>query len=364
MSSFATPELIQSIFGDALSKYTSSLLCKVCLDYGLDFKELSAKYMDSPEALSFFTTSQTREVVKEPKKKAVKKPREPKAEKEPEKPCSGLTSKGGPCKFKAMTGSDLCGIHQRKAEGVKAEKKPKVETEKKSKKSPKAKKTEPKHEHPIGDKSDECELCESHGDVVEPQLTESTFEATVQDGADIRAKLQAILSEEDDEEPEPEPEQKTEEPKPEPKEPEQKTEEPKEPEQKTEEPKPEPKEPETIQRKGGFIRPKVRGKRAATAPVSSVAENAAKAGPSEPKVEEEMDIRSKLRAVMKATHTDSEDEEEDFDEDVQERLRQKLASKFEEDEEDVDLDQFCDSPHSQHILREAWADMEEEEENL
>lgn len=350
-SAFATPELIQSIFGDALSKYTSSLLCKVCLDYELDFKELSAKYMDSPEALSFFTTSQTREVVKEPKKKAEKKPREPKAEKEPEKPCSGLTSKGGPCKFKAMPGSDLCGIHQRKAEGVKAEKKPKVETEKKSKKSPKAKKTEPKHEHPIGDKSDECELCESHGDVVEPQLTESTFEATVQDGADIKAKLQAILSEEDDEEPEPEePEQKIEEPKP--------------------EPKPEPKEPETNQRKGGFIRPKVRGKRAVTAPVSSIAENAAKAraeydesmkaGPSEPKVEEEMDIRSKLRAVMKATHTDSEDEEEDFDEDVQERLRQKLASKFEEDEEDVDFDQMCDSPHSQQVLREAWADMEEE----
>lgn len=348
-SAFATPELIQSIFGDALSKYTSSLLCKVCLDYELDFQELSAKYMDSPEALSFFTTSQTREVVKEPKKKAEKKPREPKAE----KPCSGLTSKGGPCKFKAMAGSDLCGIHQRKAEGVKAEKKPKVETEKKSKKSPKAKKTEPKHEHPVGDKSDECELCESHGDVVEPQLTESTFEATVQDGADIKAKLQAILSEEDDEEPEPE------EPKPEPK----------EPEHKIEEPKP---EPETNQRKGGFIRPKVRGKRAATAPVSSVAENAAKAraeydesmkaGPSEPKVEEEMDIRSKLRAVMKATHTGSEDEEEDFDEDVQERLRQKLASKFEEDEEDVDFDQMCDSPHSQQVLREAWADMEEEEE--
>ena len=65
-ANFSTAALIQSVFGEALSKYTSSLLCKVCLDYELDFKELSEKYMDSADGMSFFTTSQTHEILKTP----------------------------------------------------------------------------------------------------------------------------------------------------------------------------------------------------------------------------------------------------------------------------------------------------------
>ena len=44
--SSSTLELVKSVFGDALEKYTSGLLTAVCSDYELDFQELSQKYMD------------------------------------------------------------------------------------------------------------------------------------------------------------------------------------------------------------------------------------------------------------------------------------------------------------------------------
>ena len=166
-AAFATPELIQSIFGNALTKYTSSLLCKVCLDYNLDFLELSTKYMDSAEAMSFFTTSQTHEIHRAPK--VEKKPREPKTERKPKeekRPCTGVTTKGA-CKFAAMPGTDMCGIHQRKADGVKTEKKPKEPKEpkepKKAKKAP-----PPNHNHGLEEESEDCELCSTHGSILDP----------------------------------------------------------------------------------------------------------------------------------------------------------------------------------------------------
>jgi hypothetical protein len=33
-----------------------------------------------------------------------------------------------------------------------------------------------------------------------------------------------------------------------------------------------------------------------------------------------------------------------------------------ESEEEVDMEQMCDTPESQHRLRDAWADLQEEEE--
>jgi len=303
-------ELIQSIFGDALNRYTSSLLRTVCDDYNLDFEEVSKKYMD----FSFFETSKVKEVQK--------KPREPKVPKEEKRLCIGQTTKGQ-CKFAAMSGSDLCGIHQRKADGVKSEKKPKVEGGEKPKKTPKTKAADPKHTHPLTEESEDCELCSTHGNVMNPDLPKQDFEE-----AEARAKLVWAKMKAE--------------------------------ETKTEE------KPKT----SGFIRPPIRKKK-----VQSEDE----AGPSEPKkVSDDSDsIRNKLRMILANAEQESEDEEDVLagqmnglsmspkgdEEDMTARLTAKLAKSFGmESEEEVDLEQMCDTPESQHRLRDAWADLQEEEE--
>ena len=312
-SAFATPALIQSIFGEALSKYTSSLLCKVCDDYNLNFEEVSAKYMESADGMSFFTTSKIQEVQKKPKApKGEKKPKEEK------RPCTGQTTKGQ-CKFAAMPGSDLCGIHQRKADGVKTEKKPKVDGEEKPKKTPKTKATDPKHTHPLTEESEDCELCSTHGNVMNPELPKQDFEEAEARAKLVWAKMKA---------------------------------------EKKEETKAEEK-PKT----SGFIRPPIRKKK-----VQSEDE----AGSSEPKkVPDDSDsIRNKLRMILANAEQESEDEEDGLsmspkgdEEDMTARLTAKLAKSFDmESEEEVDLEQMCDTPDSQHRLRDAWADLQEEEE--
>ena len=321
-SNFATPALIQSIFGEALSKYTSSLLCKVCTDYSLDFKEVSARYMDSPEALSFFTTSQVQEVQKAPK--APKAPKNPKEEK---RPCQGHTTKGQ-CKFAALPGSDLCGIHQRKADGVKPQKKPKESKSEVEKPQKKSKKSEgPKHTHELEEESEDCALCESHGNLVKPEFTEKAFDTS----ADIKAKLQSLLEEEDElasqmndlsvSKPEAREHSK-------------------------------PAETEEKPKNSGFIRPPMRKKKG-PAPTKKPEDVA---GPSNP-IMDTPSLRAKLQSILQ-----EEDEEEDFDEEgVKSRLTARLSSVFDQEDEEIDLEQMCDSPHSQHVLREAWADMEDEE---
>ena len=321
---FATDELIRGVFGEALSKYTSSLLCKVSVDYSLDFKELSEKYMDSSEGMSFFTTSQTHEVQRVEKVVRTKEPKEPKERKE-KRMCADVTIKGDCCKFKALDGSDRCGIHQRKSEGVKPEKKPK---EPKEVKEPKKAK-EPVHNHGVDESSMDCDLCDTHGSILNPELTEERFEASVQSGEEIKNRLKSLLMAEETQEVE-----KPEEP--------QEVEKPKEPEEK----------------KGGFVRPKVRkGKKGNGA------------GPSKPLVEEEPVkeqttevVRSKLQMIL--SNADNDEDDEDFDEeDTKSKLTKRLAMAFGQPEEELDLDQM-DSPTSVDKLRETWADMtlEEEEE--
>ena len=334
-STFQSSAVLKSVFGDALEKYTSGLLSAVCADYDLDFQELSQKYMDG----TFVETMK----VKAPKEKAV---RQPKAEK---KPCTGLTSKGGPCKFAALGDSDLCGIHQRKSEGGGGDPKPKAEKVPKEKKT-KPKKVDPKHTHPLTEESEDCDLCQTHGNVMVAKMPDTKFEAVTEDEVSIKDRLKAILAASDDEEPEPVPEPSPE-PEPEP-----------EPEP-VPEPSPEP-EPEPVQkteagpsepRKAGFIRPKVKGKKAIAAP--------APVPEPEPDMDESENIRNKLKAIL--ANTGGDDSDDDFDEDeASDRLTMKLSSKFDQDPDEMDMDQMCDSPTSQSQLRQAWADMtlEEEEE--
>ena len=345
MSDFSTAALIQSVFGEALSKYTSSLLCKVCLDYELDFKELSEKYMDSADGMSFFTTSQTHEILKTPIQ-TEKKAKVARVPKEDKKPCVGQTSKGGPCKFAAMSGSDMCGIHQRKTEGLKPEKKPR---EAKEPKQPKKKSQDSKHNHELTEEAvEDCELCQSHGNVMNTGLTDAKFEASVDGGVSIQDRLNAILSDED------EVPEKTEEV-------------PEKIEEVPEKIEEAPEKPE--EKASGFIRPRVRGKRPVVAPEPKPVESVA--GPSKPdKKDDDTDnIRSKLRMILAQANEDSDDEEEAFDEEeVRTRLTQKLSSGFdmnhegESDEDEMDIDQMCDTPDSQGMLRDAWAALKLDDE--
>lgn len=387
MSDFSTPELIQAVFGDALSKYTSSLLCKVCIDYELDFAELSARYTETADGMSFFTTSQAHEIQKGRSAATDKKPKVPRVAKEDKIPCIGQTSKGGPCKFAAMTGSEMCGIHQRKSEGLKPEKKPK---EPKEPKKSKKKSSNPVHTHELTeDTVEDCDLCQSHGNVLNKGLAGAEFEASVEGGVSIQDRLKAIISE-TEEVPEktvevPEktvevPEKTVEVPKKTVEVPKKAVEVPKKavevparwsdevPDKTEEVPKKVIEFVKNIeeQKQSGFIRAKVRGKRPEPKPVEDVA------GPSIPvnKADDGTeDIRSKLRMILAMANEDSDSDEEDteFDEeDAKARLAQKLSEGFEMDEDEemddeMDIEQMCDTPESQAALQDAWASLKIEE---
>lgn len=152
-----------------------TLLEKVAKDYSLPLEELKEKYLG--------------EDIEVPKK--VKKVKEPK-ETGDKKMCTGLTAKGHPCKFAAVEGGCLCGIHLRKESGEPR----KVKEPKESKEPKKVKKvkTVPEHNHKPEEPSDNCVLCESHGDGLKPELTNAEFEAVEEEGKSIQDRLRAILA--------------------------------------------------------------------------------------------------------------------------------------------------------------------------
>ena len=76
----------------------------------------------------------------------------------------------------------------------------------------------------------------------------------------------------------------------------------------------------------------------------------------EPESEDEEDV---LAGQMNGLSMSPKGDEED----MTARLTAKLAKSFDmESEEEVDMEQMCDSPESQHRLRDAWAGLQEEEE--
>lgn len=90
-----------------------------------------------------------------------KPPRPPKTPKE--KPvkvsCTGLNMRGNPCKRKVLQGCTYCERHDPKN--------PPKQTQKRVKN-----KQPPKHDHGIGEVSVTCKLCETHGDVFDPGVTD------------------------------------------------------------------------------------------------------------------------------------------------------------------------------------------------
>ena len=139
------------------------------------------------------------------KKRAPRKKKEDSEKKEKvERPgCAGLTAAGNHCKNKAAEGEELCHVHLKKKNEPPKEKKEKTkkvkEPKEKKEKKTKTKKT-PEHNHELTEETSDCELCETHGNKIDPEFVEE-FEL---DG-DTKSTLQAILarasdSEESDEE--------------------------------------------------------------------------------------------------------------------------------------------------------------------
>jgi hypothetical protein len=103
--------------------------------------------------------------------------------------CEGVTGKGNACRNKACPGTKFCKMHAESKQRVeKKEKKPR------EKKDPKPKKIQPEHTHEIGEEpSEPCPLCNTHGDVLNPELPDATF-----DGDDITDRLRKLLESENE----------------------------------------------------------------------------------------------------------------------------------------------------------------------
>lgn len=126
-------------------------------------------------------------VVPEHGKKKVKVPKEPKIE------CSAMTAKGHKCTKPCVPGETCCTLH------MKMNNKPPVEPKKKRPILKKKKKEVPLHNHKPGELPTEtCELCETHGDIFDPDMPNSEFEESQDDGdISIEEKLRKMLDEEE-----------------------------------------------------------------------------------------------------------------------------------------------------------------------
>ena len=136
-----------------------------------------------------------------PKKKRAprKKKDEEKVEKVERPICSGLTASGNACKNKASENEELCHVHLKKKNDPPKE--PKAKKTKAGPKEPKAKKAKktkktPEHNHELTEESTEdCELCETHGNKVS-----EGFEEEFELDGDTKSTLQAILAKASDSE--------------------------------------------------------------------------------------------------------------------------------------------------------------------
>ena len=81
--------------------------------------------------------------------------------------CVGVTGKGTQCRNRASPDSCYCRMH--------GERPPRPEKVPRVKKPPKPKKIQPEHTHGIGEIGVNCPLCETHGNVWDPTLTDCCF---------------------------------------------------------------------------------------------------------------------------------------------------------------------------------------------
>ena len=125
-------------------------------------------------------------------KKLSKVPKEPKIE------CSAMTAKGHKCTKPCVPGETCCTLHIKMHEKQKCIPVP-TEPKKKRPILKKKKKEVPLHNHKPGELPTEtCELCETHGDIFDPDMPNSEFEESQDDGdISIEEKLRKMLDEEE-----------------------------------------------------------------------------------------------------------------------------------------------------------------------
>ena len=126
-------------------------------------------------------------------KKKEKVPKEPKIE------CSAMTAKGHKCTKPCVPGETCCTLHIKMHEKQKCLPVP-TEPKKKRPILKKKKKEVPLHNHKPGELPTEtCELCETHGDIFDPDMPDSEFEESQDDGdISIEEKLRKMLDEEEE----------------------------------------------------------------------------------------------------------------------------------------------------------------------
>ena len=170
---------------DILAKALSDVLARVASDYDLDHAELISRYISTAPP--------------SPPSPALLKPQVPQAVL-----CTAKTAKGAPCKYKPQKGSCVCKIHASKAAGDEQvhppEEVPKAPVKKKAPKKTKA--AVPEHTHALTEDlspDNVCQLCDTHGSVLDPGMPEAEFElADDLEEPDLAARLKAILSGEDE----------------------------------------------------------------------------------------------------------------------------------------------------------------------
>ena len=130
--------------------------------------------------------------VPEHPKKKTKVPKEPKVG------CSEMTAKGNKCTKPCIPGETCCTLHMKMRERRACLPVP-TEPKKKRPILKKKKKEVPVHNHKPGELPTEtCELCEAHGDIFDPDMPDSEFEESQDDGdISIEEKLRKMLDEEE-----------------------------------------------------------------------------------------------------------------------------------------------------------------------
>lgn len=189
------------------------LLGRVAEDYGLDALELEQRYFGPAEDV-FPESIASSPPVKEGTKSLAKAPAKKASKEATGELCQGTTTKGLPCKKKAVGGKCFCAMHAPKEEGEEGTKslakEPKKAKKAKSlakvpeegevtspapvaKKAKKAKKkaVPVEHSHPVDDGAsvhEGCEGCKVHGDVEERASPEYEVRGSV------RTRMMEMLS--------------------------------------------------------------------------------------------------------------------------------------------------------------------------
>ncbi len=149
-----------------------------------------------PESPDTFCSTHLAQSLKEPKVKAPA-PTSKKAMRAQVPVCSGKTAKGEACTRKCCPESDtFCSTHlaqSLKPAKQKAEKKtPADKKPKKSSASASSQKPVPTHNHALTEEVEaNCDLCQTHGNAADPELTTSQFEEI---SGDLQSRLKSILA--------------------------------------------------------------------------------------------------------------------------------------------------------------------------